>query len=243
MRIGEMSFGSRWSLGMGILIGCPVNNNRGYPLPLIVEAIEIRVVMGNACQCVGNKGVTGGTDTSWREMRIVYGWKIRKWIHGLGPIHVHGVRSGFGRGTVILLVDQFANGIPSGTTGGSEFFFLGVALRLAEEGAEAIEYGELFGRNALFGESASKGAFRTTEIGGARRALDQRREFAEQVVLAGGARLEGAVLEAETIEFGMSGQPAVAAVGKGEAAEGIAMRIGAFARHAESIAKAHYTYK
>jgi hypothetical protein len=135
-------------------------------------------------------------------------------------------------GTVVaFLVDQFANSVPCGATGGDEFVFLGVALRLTEDGAETIQYGKFLGRNALFGEGAGKGAIRATEIGGARRTLNERGEFAEKVVLAGGARTKSAVLVAEAIEFGMSGQPAMAAVSKSKAAKGRGRRIGAFARH------------
>jgi len=102
---------------------------------------------------------------------------------------------------------------------GLEGFVLGEALGLVEEIADLGECCGALGRDATVSGGSGDGAEGVTKIRNRRGRTRKRAEFAEEIILAGGARGERAVGIAQAVEGGMRGHAAVAAVGKGEAAE------------------------
>ena len=160
----------------------------------------------------GSRGATEGTEGTGK-------WDGR----GHSRNHGSGVESG--------AVEELANGVPRGATGGMEGFFLSVAPRLTEKIADLDEHGSLLGRDTPLRKSAGQGAGGTAEIGCAGGTIGERREFAPEIVLTGGARSERAVGIAKAVTFGMGGESAVASVGKGETTEGRVRIVLALARH------------
>ena len=102
---------------------------------------------------------------------------------------------------------------------GLEGFVLGEALGLVEDLGDLGERCGALGRDATVSGGAGDGAEGVTKIRNPWGRTRKRGEFAEEVILARGAAGERAVGVTEAVEGGMSGHAAVAAVGKGEAAE------------------------
>ena len=100
-----------------------------------------------------------------------------------------------------------------------------------------MECSELFSRNAAFSEGAKQRTFGAADIGGPSGTLGQGRKFTQKIVVARGARAEGAVLKAAAFKIGVGDGTAAAAIGKGEATEGGIRRVDTFAGHTASIAQ------
>jgi hypothetical protein len=119
------------------------------------------------------------------------------------------------------------------TTTGGELLVVGIATGQSNEVCQPVEHTQLVVRDALFA-GAKQGTFGLQTIGSARSALRQRSEFAEEIVCCRGAWPKSAVVVTEAVEIRMGKGAALAAVGKGEAAER-AGRVGAFARHSSKF--------
>jgi hypothetical protein len=130
----------------------------------------------------------------------------------------------------ILAIDEFTNGIPTWTPTKKVFIASGM-LDLAEEVGDLGEDGEFSGGDALFETSASQNGTGMVEIDATSGALANRLQSTLKIIDAGSTRTKTAVLIAEPVEVGASGESALPAVGEGVAAERRVGRTGAFARH------------
>jgi hypothetical protein len=92
-------------------------------------------------------------------------------------------------------------------------------VRLVNERGKPAEHRKGIQGNAAFGKTSNESVDRALEADFAMGAVGERSDFAAEVVLAGSARAEGAVVEAETVKFGASDHAAMAAVGESEPAE------------------------
>jgi hypothetical protein len=101
---------------------------------------------------------------------------------------------------------------------GVEGFDLGSALRLAEKVGDLEEDGGAIGGNAASVDGSEEGAGGALVICFGGSGAGEGSEFAEEIILARGARSERAVGEAESVEVEVSGLAAAASVGEGKAA-------------------------
>lgn len=85
-------------------------------------------------------------------------------------------------------VEEFAEGIPGGALTGLERFVFGESLGVAKKITDLDERGGVFGSYAAMGQSVGDGAVGMAEIRGGGGSTGKRSKFANEIILAGGAK-------------------------------------------------------
>ena len=139
--------------------------------------------------------------------------------------------------------EQLADGVPVGASALAECLGFYLTKTGDERVADVIHGGGFFGGDSLGVDGLWKIREHLKVVGPIEMFPMERQEMTSGILGAGGAIHGVEVGQAKTVIVGMGRESAVAAVGKGEAAEGRAWRIGALTGHGGSLAHVQYTYK